>query len=114
MLNADCWLLNTSAGGCMPPALRSGLHGQGGSPHRRVGVAEYARRVILPNPGMDHPGNVSDKVATLFAALLLGQSVRVGNAGQRADIRMTVPVCQRFWEWRIQWLTVGPFGRLPK
>src|SRR6202162_1917856 len=27
---------------------------------------------------------------------------------------MTVPDRQRFWKWRVQWLAVRPFGRIPK
>src|SRR5215472_14224391 len=82
--------------------------------HSWVGIAEYACRAILPNPGMDHPCDVSDEVATLLAALLLSQSVRVSQARQRTYIGMAVPVCQRFGARRIQWLAVRPFGRFPK
>src|SRR5215831_9068037 len=82
--------------------------------HSRVGIAEYACRAILPNPGMDHPCNVSDEVATLLAALLFSQSVRISQARQRTDIGMAVPVCERFGERRIQWLAIRPFGRFPE
>src|SRR5580700_345740 len=84
------------------------------SPQSRILWAEYACGIIFPNPGMDQPLSLSDEVTSLFAALALTQSVRVFQMRQYADIFMAVPDCQRFWKWRVQWLAVRPFGRIPQ
>src|ERR1700734_3053330 len=33
---------------------------------------------------------------------------------QQADIIVLMPECQRFWEWRIEWLAVGASGGVVK
>src|SRR5215471_19999115 len=63
---------------------------------------------------MDQPHALSDKVATLFAALAFSQTVGVLQVRQHADIPMTVPMRQRFWKRRVQRLPIRSFGRIPK
>src|SRR5215467_2030276 len=63
---------------------------------------------------MDHPWSLSNKLATLFAALTLSQSVRVSQARRHTDAGVAVPARQRLWERWIQRLAVRPGGGIPK
>jgi hypothetical protein len=47
------------------------------SPQSRILWAEYPCGIIFPNPGVNQPLSLSDEVTSLFAALVLTQSVGV-------------------------------------
>ena len=53
-------------------------------------------------------------MATFFAALAFIQSMRVVQTRKHANVVVAVPVRQRFWKWRVHWLTIRAFGRVPE